>query len=311
MNKKLFVSPAPQITSSYSTLFLMVAMISSFVPICVFSAFNYGTRIVYHVLIGVGTSFLLDRVLSYAKDKEIDWLDISSVVTGFICALTLPVNAPLWMPALGSVIAIFIFKFCFGGLARNIFNPAAASRVVLSSIFSGLNLTLFTGSVLGENVASPLYYFAQGDYSSVTIRSMFFGSAPGAMGTTAIICILVCGIILMIFRCTDFIVVLSSIISFVAITWVGSGAIAIIPFLFTGSFLFATLFMITDPVTSPYTVWGRFIYGLLFGVIAGMFRITNVLGETSVFVAVLMVNLLSPLLDKVFKPRPLGIKGVR
>ena len=311
MNKKLYVSPAPQITSERSTLLISFAVIFSFSALTAFAVTNFGMKALYMVLIGVGTSFVLDRMLSFIKDETLDWLDLSSVITGFVCTFLLPVSVPLWMPALGSAIAIFMFKFCFGGLSRNIFNPAAASRVILSAMFSGLNLTLFTGVSLGENVASPLFYFSQGDFASITLRSMFFGSAPGAIGTTAILCILICAVILMVGRFTDFMITLSSIVTFVAVTWVGSGAIAIVPFLFTGSFLFASVFMIVDPVTSPYTIWGRLIYGLMFGAIAGVFRVANLLGETSVFIAVLIMNLLAPLLDKIFRPRPLGIKEVR
>ena len=311
MNKKLFVAPAPHISGPYTNSVIMIGVIFALIPTSVFAVINYVINALYIMLIGVGTSFVLDRLLSFFKDKQVDWLDLSSVVTGLIVSLILPVSAPLWMPALGSAIAIFVFKFCFGGLSRNIFNPAAAARVVLSSMFSGLNLTLFTGVSIGENVASPLYYFALGDYSTVNIRSMFFGSAPGAIGTTAIICILLTGIILMCFRVTNFLIPVGALVTFVAVSWAGSGMISIIPYLFSGSFLFATMFMVTDPVTSPNTVWGKLIYGLLFGVFAGLFRITNILGESSVFIAVLMVNIFAPLLDKIFQPRPLGVREVK
>ena len=311
MNKKLFVSPAPQITSRYTTLIMMLAMVFALVPASVFGVVNYGIRVLYHILIGVAVSFVCDRALCFFKDKKIDWLDISSVVTGFMVAILLPVSAPLWTSALGSVIAIFIFKFCFGGLGKNIFNPAASARVILAAMFTGLNLSLFTGTAIGANVASPLYYFANSDYSFITIRSLFFGSVPGAIGTSAIICILICGILLMAYRITDFTIPIGGVLTFIAVTWIGKGAIAILPFLFSGSFLFALMFMVTDPVTSPNTVWGKLVYGLLFGIFAGLFRVTNIFGETSVFVAVLMVNLCAPLLDKIFQPRPLGLKEVK
>lgn len=311
MNNKLFVSSAPHTTSGISTLYMMTVMIMALVPTSVFAVVNFGIKVLYLILIGVGTSFVLEKLLNLINKKKIDWLDFSAVVTGFMVALVLPVSVPLWMPALGSVIAIFVFKFCFGGLSKNVFNPTAAARVVLSVMFSGLNLSLFTGTAIGENVASPLHYFALGDYSTINLRSMFFGSVPGAIGTVAIITILVCGIILMFLRITDFVVPVGAVLSFVATVWIFKGAIAIIPYLFAGSFLFACMFMITDPVTSPNTIWGRLLYGLLFGFIASMFLIRNVLGETGVFVAVLIVNLISPLLDKIFMPRPLGLKEVK
>ena len=311
MNDKLFVSSAPHITSSYSTLFMMCSMMFALFPLSVFAVVNFGVKALYMILIGVGTSYVLEKLLNLIKDRKFSPLDFSSVITGWMVALVLPVSVPLWMPALGSFIAIFVFKFCFGGLSKNIFNSTAAARVILSVMFSGLNLSLFTGTAIGENVFSPLYYFALGDYSSINLRSLFFGTVPGAIGTTAIIIIAACGIILMLLRITDYVIPVGGIVTFVATIWIGKGSIAIIPYLMSGSFLFACFFMITDPVTSPNTVWGKLIYGLLFGLFAGLFLVNDVLGETAVFIAVLMVNICAPLLDKIFKPRPLGLKEVK
>ncbi len=311
MNNKLFVSSTPHITSTVSTMYMMIVMALALVPTSVFAVVNFGIRVVYLILIGVGTSYALEKVLNLLKDKNGQWLDFSSVVTGLMVTLVMPVSVPLWMPALGSAIAIFVFKFCFGGLSKNVFNPTAAARVILSVMFSGLNLSLFTGTAIGENVASPLHYFAMGDYATINLRSMFFGSVPGAMGTVAIITILACGIILMFLKITDFVVPVGAVVTFVASVWIFKGAVGIIPYLFAGSFLFACVFMITDPVTSPNTVWGRLVYGLLFGIFAGLFMTKNVMGETGVFVAVLIVNLIAPLLDKIFMPRPLGLKEVK
>ena len=201
-----------------------------------------------------------------------------------------------------------MFKGLFGGIGKNVLNPAATARVILSFIFSGLTLTLFTGIALKGDVASPLYYFSNGDYSAITIRSLFFGTAPGAIGTASIFCILVCGIALMCYKVTDYVIPLGAFVAFTLTAWIGQGAIAIVPYLFSGSFMFVAMFMLTDPTSSPNTLWGKLCYGLIFGLTSGLFRVYFVLGETGVFVALLIANIIAPLLDKIFAPIPLGIR---
>jgi len=307
MNNKLLVTPTPHITKQSSTNILMFAMIAALVPTAVSGVITFGVRALYIILISIASSYLFDILFNYLKVKKFNFLDASSLVTGFVLALIMPVSIPLYVPIIASFIAIVIFKGCFGGIGKNIFNPSAAARVILGFIFAGLSVSMFSGIAL-SGAASPLSYYEVGDYSSITIHSLFFGTAPGAIGTVSMICILISGILLMCFRVTDFIIPVCSILTFIITTWIGQGAIAIVPYLFSGSFMFATMFMITDPTSSPNTVWGKLICGLFFGFIAGLFRVNFILGETSVFVAVLIVNLISPLLDKIFAPRPLGVR---
>ena len=308
MNNKLLVTPVPHITKAYSTNMLMFAMLIALVPTAISGVVTFGVRSLYIILISMASSYIFEVLFKLIVNRKVDYLDLSSLVTGFVLALTLPVNAPLYFPVIGAFIAVVVFKGFFGGIGKNIFNPAAAGRVVLGIMFSSLTLSLFAGTGLEGNVASPLSYFMLGDYASITIRSLFFGTAPGAIGTVSIICILISGIILMCFGITDFIIPVCSLITFIITVWIGKGAVAIVPFAFSGSFLFASMFMLPDPTSSPNTVWGKLVYGLLFGLIAGLFRVYFVLGETSVFVAILIVNMLSGLLDKIFAPCPLGIR---
>ncbi|MBQ3158671.1 MAG: RnfABCDGE type electron transport complex subunit D [Clostridia bacterium] len=305
---KLLVTPSPHITKQSSTNIMMFAMIFALIPTAMYGLVVFGVRALLIIGISVGSAYLFEVLFNLLKYRKVEWLDFSSIVTGFMLALVLPVNVPFYVPIIGSFIAIVIFKGCFGGIGKNLFNPTAAARVVLGFIFTGLTLAMFTGTALGENVASPLAYFAKGDFSAITIRSLFFGNVAGAIGTVSIICILVAGIILMAFKITDYIIPVGSIITFIAVIWAMLGATAILPYLFSGSFLFVTMFMLPEPTTSPNTVWGKFCFGLMFGAIAALFRVFNILGETSVFMAVLIMNILAPLLDKIFAPRPIGVK---
>lgn len=310
MENKLIVIPAPHITKPKSTNFLMFAMMVALVPTAISGIINSGIRSLFIILISVGCCYLFEALLRFSKEGKFVWNDFSSIVTGLVLALILPVNVSLYIPVIGALLAVVIFKGCFGGIGRNIFNPAAAARVILGLMFTGLTLDLFEGTslTLGANVASPLYYYAMGDLSNITLRSLFFGTATGAIGTVSIICVLIAGILLMSFKITDFAIPVCAIITFIITIWVGEGAKAIIPYIFSGSFLFACMFMVPDPTTSPNTIWAKLFYGLLFGFFAGILRVKFILGETSVFIAVLAVNLLSGLLDKIFAPHPIGLK---
>jgi len=310
MKDKLIVSPAPHVCSVQTTSTMMFVTIIALLPMAIYGVINLGLSALWVILVSVGGCYVLDVLMQYVVAKRIVWLDLSSIVTGLMLALILPVKTPLYVVAIGAFIAIVVFKHFFGGLGKNVFNPAAIARLVLGLIFVGLSLELYKGSSLGPNVLSPIEYFMNGDYSSVTLQSLFLGNAPGGLGSTSIVFVLLCGIILMCFKITDYIMPIGSIVAFVITIWIGKGAIAIVPYAFSGSFLFVTMFMLSDPTTSPNTSWGKLISSLLFGLLAGIFRVNFVLGETSVFLALIIVNFLSGLLDKVFIPRPLGVRRI-
>ena len=304
---KLLVTPAPHSTKQITTNAMMYVMLLALLPTAISGVVVYGLKALGLIIISTVTGYFCDTLLTYLKTNKFAFADLSGAVTGFMMALILPVSVPYYIPAIGSFVAVVVVKFLFGGIGKNIFNPAGAARVILGLMFTALSLSLFKGIALEGNVSSPLYYYLSNDYSTITIRSLFFGTAPGAIGTASIFCILVCGIALMCYKITDWTIPLGAIVTFTITAWVGKGAVSIIPYLFSGSFMFVAMFMLTDPTTSPNTVWGKLFSGLIFGAIAGLFRIYGVLGETGVFVALLAVNLISPLLDKIFAPRPLGL----
>ena len=308
MKNKLLVMPAPFKTKTFSTNAIMYCMLIALLPTAISGVVVFGLNALYIMLISVASAYLFDLLFGFLKDGKWKVINVQPVVTGFVTALILPASVPLYFPVIANFIAIVLFKGFFGGNGRNIFNPAGVARVILGFMFAGLTLDLFKGISLGGEVNSPLYYFEIGDYSTITLRSLFFGTAPSAIGTASIFCIVTCGIFLICYRVTDYIIPLTSFVAFTITTWVGAGAVAIVPYLFTGSYLFVTFFMLTDPTSSPNTAWGKLFYGLIFGLVSALFRVQFILGETSVFVALLIANLVAPLLDKIFAPKPLGIR---
>lgn len=307
MKKQLFlVTENPHITKNYHTSLLMGMVMLAMLPAVVAGVINFGARALLVLVISVASFYLFEILANYLVYKHVDFTDISSILSGLMLGMTLPVDVPLYYPVIGSLFAVLFIKLLFGGTGKNLFNPAASARAFLGVVFAGFSLTLFSLVKDGSVMVSPITYFANGDYSAYTLTSMFLGSVPGGIGTTSIIAILVGGLGLIVSDVIDYKIPLFSAIGFAVIAIIFKGAISILPLMMTGSFIFVSVFMATDYVTSPSTEWGAVIYALLFGVLAALFRIFGILGESGVFIALLVANSLAPLLDKIFQPRPVG-----
>ena len=307
MSKQLFlVTDGPHITKNYHTTIIMGMVMLSLLPAIVAGAINFGARALLVLLISVASFYGFEVAFSYLFYKKFDFTDISGILSGLIFGLTLPVNVPLYFPVVGGLFATLFIKMLFGGTGRNLFNPAASARVLLGVLFAGFSLSFFTLEIEGASMLSPITYFANGDYSAYTLTSMFLGSVPGGIGTSSILCVLIGAIWLIVAKLIDYKIPLFAVVGFIIITIIFKGEIAILPFAMTGSFLFAAIYMATDYVTAPSTEWGAVVYGLLFGVLAALFRVFGILGESGVFVALLLANSFAPLFDKIFKPRPVG-----
>ena len=307
MKKQLFlVTENPHITKNYHTSLLMGMVMLAMLPAVVAGVINFGARALLVLTISVVSFYLFEILANYLVYKHVDFTDISSILSGLMLGMTLPVDVPLYYPVIGSLFAVLFIKLLFGGTGKNLFNPAASARAFLGVVFAGFSLTLFSLVKDGSVMVSPITYFANGDYSAYTLTSMFLGSVPGGIGTTSIIAILVGGLGLIVSDVIDYKIPLFSAIGFAVIAIIFKGAISILPLMMTGSFIFVSMFMATDYITSPSTEWGTVIYALLFGVLAALFRIFGILGESGVFIALLVANSLAPLLDKMFQPRPVG-----
>jgi len=136
---KLLVAPSPHITRHFSTNALMFSMFIALLPCAISGVITFGLDALWLILISTISGYAFDLLFRYLKDKKVSVLDISGAITGFVFALILPVSAPLWYPVVGTFIAIVIFKGLFGGIGKNILNPAGTARVILGIIFSGLS----------------------------------------------------------------------------------------------------------------------------------------------------------------------------
>ncbi|MGL4854685.1 MAG: RnfABCDGE type electron transport complex subunit D [Lentisphaeria bacterium] len=210
------------------------------------------------------------------------------LITGLVFALTLPPTTPLWMVALGITFGVVIGKEVFGGTGKNIVNPALIGRLFLFLSYPAY----MTGEVWSVDVttsATPLVS------NAATLRELFIGTVAGSIGETSKILIIISGLVIILLHIASARIVFSSIISFVLSAYfLGEN---ILWQLCSGGFLFGVFFMATDPVTAPLDSKSKIIYGVGIGFITMFIRKFNLAYQEGVMLAIILMNLLSPLLD--------------
>jgi len=239
------------------------------------------------------------------RDEEVNE---GYLMTGFLIPLILPVTTPLWMVALAVAFSVVFCKEVFGGTGMNIWNPALIARAFL--FFSYPNQ--MSGSQCwiafrkGETMldactgATPLALDGPAQYGT-GFWDMFIGTVPGCVGETSVLCILLGAILLLWTGVASWKIMCGSVIGALLIGLIGQAAgVTEIPFymqLLYGGFAFGTVFMATDPVTSCQTECGKWIYGLLIGMLCVICRLFNPGYAEGMMLAILLCNTLAPVID--------------
>ena len=282
---KYLVTPAPHKYARMSTNDMYVYISIALVMCLVYGAVNYRLS----TLVVLATCFVpcvaLELIISCIKNRKFMLQDASCFVTGLTLTCVMPANLPWYLGILAAVITVGL-KYLFGGLGNNIFNPSALGRGILGCLFTSMSFDLFGSS------GTVLQTLLSGNANTLVMQDLLLGSVSGAVGTGCILMILIC-----------------AVVGFVVMVWLSMGASSILPMLMSGSFLFVSVFMLSDPTTSPYGFSARSIYSLIFGVLAAVMMRFNVLGETAVFLALLVANFVAPALDRVFAAFKKGVKA--
>lgn len=225
------------------------------------------------------------------------------LVTGLIFPLTLPPTVPTWMVVVGSVFGVFFGKVVLRGAGRNIFNPALVGRLFLTLAFpqamSASWQAPFTDTITS---ATPLSVFKTAHVATPVLKLMF-GLTGGSMGELFRVGIVLGGIFLMATKVANWRIPVTYLATVVVISLPGSiffsqYIAAPFPQLFSGGLLFGAMFMATDPVTSPYTRAGKYIFGIFCGLLTVIIRAFSGYTEGVMF-SILFMNALTPLLDHV------------
>ena len=283
----------------------MREVLFALIPLVIFATVYFGVRVLLVMTLSVLSAVLSEFLFEFLLHRKITIGDCSAAVTGLIFALMLPVTVPWWIPILGSVIAIIVMKQAFGGIGRNPFNPALFSRCLMMVVFPGIMRAFEIDAV---SVPTPLIAMVDNVKLLPGLRSCFLGVIPGSIGETSSLLILLSGGYLIVRGIIDFRIPLV----FLASSLILSYALGLdgLYQLFTGGIMFAAFFVTTDPTTSPMLPAGKWIYGLLCGVLTILIRKYTGFPEGICF-AVLLMNLSRYLLDRLLVPHVYGMKRNR
>ena len=309
MSELFKVSSNPHIRSKVATNGLMAAVLIALMPATGFGIYNFGPRALAVIAVTIASTILTEYFFGLYKGK-LTVTDLSAVVTGLLLALNLPVTIPLWMAALGGVFAILVVKMLFGGLGQNFMNPALAARCFLLISFPTA-MTAFQCD--GYTGATPLAALKAGE--AVNVLDMVIGRTAGTIGETSVIAILVGACILILFGVIDIRIPGSYIVTFILFAGIFGGhgfhPAYLAAQLAGGGLMLGAFFMATDYVTRPITIKGQYVYGIVLGLLTGIFRIFGP-GAEGVSYAIILGNLLVPLIEKCTRPTAFGYqKGGR
>ena len=298
------VSSSPHIRSKITTSNIMLMVIIALLPATAFGIWNFEVSALMNVVVCTGTAVAAEFIYEKLMHKKVTIHDYSAALTGLLLALNLPPKATWWMGALGSIFAIIVVKQIFGGLGQNFMNPALAARCFLLISFTG-RMTNFTYD--GVSTATPLALMKNGE--SVNILDMVVGRTAGTIGETSAIALLFGAAFLLIMGVIDLKIPASYILSFVVFITIFGGhgfdLTYIVAHLAGGGLMLGAFFMATDYVTSPITAKGQILYGIILGVLTGIFRLFGGSAE-GVSYAIIFGNLLVPLIERVTMPKPFG-----
>ena len=305
MNENYNVSSSPHIRDRITSSNIMLMVVIALLPATFFGIWNFRKEGAWLlVIVTVAAAVLSEYIWEKLMHKPVTIGDFSAVVTGLLLALNLPPTLPLWMGALGSVFAIIVVKQLFGGLGQNFMNPALAARCFLLICFAG-RMTYFVYD--GVTGPTPLAKLKAGE--AVNTMDMLIGNTRGTIGETSVIAIMIGAMFLLLMGVIELDIPASYLVSFVAFIVIFGGhgfdPQYITAHLCGGGLMLGVWFMATDYVTSPITSSGKIIYGVCMGLLTGLFRIFGGSAE-GVSYAIIISNLLVPLIEKITLPKPFG-----
>ena len=307
MEKLMKVSSNPHVRSKETTASIMMTVVISLLPAAGFGIYNFGVRALLHIIVCIAAAVLSEFAFEKICKQKITINDFSAVVTGLLLALNLPVSAPLWMGALGAVFAIVVAKMLFGGIGQNFMNPALLSFPKLMTTFACDRYPLD-----GVSGATPLAALKAGE--RVDVMNMIIGKIPGTIGETSLIAIVFGACILILFGIIDLKVPGTYVASFCVFILLFSGRgldwAYLAAQLAGGGLMLGAFFMATDYATRPVTVKGQYVYGVILGLLTAIFRVFGGSAE-GVSYAIIISNLLVPLIEKLTLPKAFGRGGER
>nr|MBQ8245392.1 RnfABCDGE type electron transport complex subunit D [Oscillospiraceae bacterium] len=315
---ELTISSSPHVHSPVTTRTIMRDVLIALAPAMVMSVVFFGPRALTVTAVSVLACYLFERLYCKITGMDDKSYDLSACVTGVLLAFVCPVTIPYWTIILGAAFAILLVKMLFGGLGRNIVNPALAGRAFMFSwpvlmstwVKVGMeNAAPVLGSVDVVTAATPLANMHQGILCEESIMELFVGNIGGCIGETSAAALLI-GFAYLLWR--------KVITARIPLAYIGT--VAVLTFLFPlgndriawmlaqvlgGGLMLGAIFMATDYVTSPVTKLGQIVYGIGCGVLTVLIRYFGGYNE-GVSYAILCMNACVVLLDRIGRPTKFG-----
>lgn len=315
---ELTISSSPHAHSPVTTQTIMRDVLIALIPAMLGSVYFFGFRSLLVTLVSAAACVFFEWGFCKIRKLHCKTYDLSAVVTGVLLAFVCPVTIPYWTIILGDFFAIVLVKMLFGGLGKNIVNPALAGRAFLFSwpvlmsnwVKVGFdNAAGLLSTADAVTAATPMSAMHQGALPEESILDMFLGNIGGCIGETSAL-LLIIGFVYLLYR--------KVITARIPLAYIGT--VAILAFLFPqgndriawmaaqvfgGGLMLGAIFMATDYVTSPLTKLGQIVYGIGCGVITILIRYFGGYSE-GVTYAILCMNACSVLLDKIGRPVKFG-----
>ncbi len=326
MDKSLTYSPSPHLKSSRTTKGIMARVCIALLPTCIAGVIFFGVKALLILLVSTLTAIISEYIYLAIQRKSfnefIKKFDFTSCVTGMLVGLSIGSQTPLYVPVFASAFAIIVVKMIFGGTGNNLVNPAIAGRIFafmsftavmagnwlqpsISAIFGGNSVDLTTGATILTNILSS------GNSSECTfsVIDLFLGTGvAGCIGETCKLAIIIGAIYLAFSKIINIIYPLIYIVvtGLFSVILNGFDFTLFLPTILTGGLMLGAFFMATDYTTTPNTSLGNVIYFVALGLVTAGLRMATQIEVVSF--AILLMNLIVPLIDKFIINKPFGFK---
>lgn len=319
--KGLFVSPSPHRAADMSTSKIMLMVIIALFPAAMAGCVFFGPRAAAVLAVCIAACVIFEALCRIIMKKDQTVGDLSAVVTGLLLGMNLPATVPFYVAVIGSFVAIVIAKQLFGGIGQNFANPAIAARIVLMLSFTPqmsnwVKPYWYSGAVDAETSATPLVaewltYSESGanfKMAPFTLSEMFWGETGGCIGETCAAMLILGGLFLIIIKVISPATPIAFIGSFAVLTLIYTGSLVETLYgVLAGGLLIGAFFMATDYATTPLTTKGKIVFGIGCGLITFIIRSFGSFPEGVSF-SILLMNLLTPYIDRLTKASPFGAK---
>ncbi len=305
---QLLIEPSPHIRCALTTQKIMLDVLISLLPAVIAGTWIFGLRALVLVVLCAAFCVIFEALFNVVTKKRQTVSDLSAVVTGVLLGLNLPPSLPVYMAVIGCFAAIVVVKQFFGGIGQNFANPAITARIVLMLSF-GKFMTSWSapicGSFSGTDAVSSATPLASPDVMP-SYLDMFLGVRAGCIGETCIAALILGGIYLIIRGIINPVTPVAFIGTVALCSLIGGHDVFMQ--LMSGGLVLGAFFMATDYSTTPMTRTGKLIFAIGCGIITSVIRFFGVYPEGVSF-SILVMNILTPLIDRYVRPKPFGEKS--